>query len=185
MWDLPSGVLRRRGKETLQMLSTWNNPVWTPTNNDLMVSVLLQGPWKVGEGTRLSSNPYDRRAWSPRAGEERSLDNDRVTETTQRPPSLCLLTFVGETVISSLCNNKCHVHVFLTVPTTNEGMNEQDEVYRLLIWLCMSIVVHICFEEHLNTGWSEGQNPCHSDWMKQSSGASIYFAWGTYFYMYR
>lgn len=50
---------------------------------------------------------------------------------------------------------------------------------------CMlkSHLVHVCFEEHLNAARDEGRDPCHADWMKQSSGASIYFAYETYFYM--
>lgn len=122
----------------------------------------------------------------------RQWKRERDRGTTQRPTSLCLFNVCGE----KLWYHRCAIpNVACLCPwmelSRPKWMNEQDEVYRLhfsstfsLLRMLMSFIVNICFEEHLNTAWNEGQNPCHTDWMKQSSGASIYFTYETYFYIY-
>lgn len=132
---------------------------------DLPTCVLWgRGTWRVGEGTRVSSNADDWRERSPRAGEERSLENRERKRDNPKSTTFVSQRLQGETVMSSLCNKQWRVHVFTRL--NERSIWSVQFTLQVCFALYVDVILHICFEEHLNTAWNEGRNPCYIDWQE-------------------
>lgn len=151
-----------------------------------MLSITLSGPWRVGEGTGVLSDPDHRPAGGARVGEERSIVKMWKWKASQRS-WISLVTFT-EATVTLLCNTQCmHSRQRKFPVQSNEGTKQSlvKTVHLLSCLLTSSSVLFLFF--FLTNTWTKpevGQSSCHTDWMKQIFSDILFIVLMTLIFLY-